>query len=88
MTNATPGAARTFNNRLVLITGAGSGLGFECAKLFASHGARLLLTGRDSAKLQTRLRTIKNRICCSGLAACRRRQRLGICRAGSSICQL
>lgn len=59
MTNATPGAARTFNNRLVLITGAGSGLGFECAKLFASHGARLLLTGRDSAKLQRACEQLK-----------------------------
>lgn len=59
MTNATPGAARTFNNRLVLITGAGSGLGFECAKLFARHGARLLLTGRDSAKLQRACEQLK-----------------------------
>lgn len=37
---------------VVVITGATSGLGKECAKLFYKAGARLVLCGRDREKLQ------------------------------------
>ncbi|XP_006006985.1 dehydrogenase/reductase SDR family member 7B isoform X2 [Latimeria chalumnae] len=38
---------------VVVITGAGSGLGKECARVFHAAGARLVLCGRDREKLQT-----------------------------------
>ncbi|XP_043945327.1 dehydrogenase/reductase SDR family member 7B isoform X2 [Protopterus annectens] len=38
---------------VVVITGASSGLGKECAKLFHVAGARLILCGRDKEKLQS-----------------------------------
>jgi 3-hydroxy acid dehydrogenase / malonic semialdehyde reductase len=37
--------------KTVLITGASSGIGAACAQLFASHGYRLILTGRREEKL-------------------------------------
>lgn len=58
--NNTAGAPRSIKNQLVLITGAGSGLGFACARLFAAQGARLLLVGRDSAKLEQACQQLKH----------------------------
>lgn len=37
---------------VVVITGASSGLGKECAKVFHAAGARLVLCGRDASRLQ------------------------------------
>ncbi|KAL0993712.1 hypothetical protein UPYG_G00112230 [Umbra pygmaea] len=37
---------------VVVITGASSGLGKECAKVFHAAGARLVLCGRDDARLK------------------------------------
>ena len=45
------GARRVFQNKLVLITGGGGGVGFQCARSFAKLGANLLLVGRSSEKL-------------------------------------
>lgn len=39
------------NGRVVLITGATSGIGRATAEIFAQHGFRLILTGRRSEKL-------------------------------------
>lgn len=39
-------------NRIVLITGASSGIGASCAKIFAGAGARLILAARRLEKLQ------------------------------------
>lgn len=39
-------------NRTILITGATSGIGEACARLFAQQGNRLILTGRRSQRLQ------------------------------------
>ena len=36
-----------------LITGGGSGLGYELAKLFAADGHNLVLVGREAEKLDT-----------------------------------
>jgi NAD(P)-dependent dehydrogenase (short-subunit alcohol dehydrogenase family) len=41
-----------FTDKRVLITGASRGLGLVCAKEFASRGARLVLSGRDSKSLE------------------------------------
>ena len=44
--------SKTVANKLVMITGASGGVGYECASLFASEGANVFLVGRDSARLQ------------------------------------
>jgi NAD(P)-dependent dehydrogenase (short-subunit alcohol dehydrogenase family) len=46
------GAPRSFKNKTVVITGGGSGVGFECAKLLAAQGASILLVGRNESKLK------------------------------------
>jgi NAD(P)-dependent dehydrogenase (short-subunit alcohol dehydrogenase family) len=43
----------TWTNKHILITGAGSGIGQALAKLFASKGAKLILTDIDEAGLNT-----------------------------------
>ncbi|TNM96739.1 hypothetical protein fugu_014895 [Takifugu bimaculatus] len=45
-----PGAS--LQDAVVVITGASSGLGKECARIFHAAGARLVLCGRDAARLQ------------------------------------
>lgn len=39
-------------NKIVLITGATSGIGFGCARKFAANGDKLILTGRNEQKLE------------------------------------
>ena len=56
--NASSGQPRDFSGRVVLITGAGSGVGLECARVFAAHGAKLLLVGRSADKLETAVATL------------------------------
>jgi len=43
---------QNFADKRVLITGASKGLGYVCAQAFAGLGARLLVGGRDPAKLE------------------------------------
>ena len=43
--------AHDLEGRSVIITGGASGIGGACARLFASHGARLTLVDRDENKL-------------------------------------
>ena len=50
--NTSSGQPRDFNGRVVLITGAGSGVGLECARVFAAQGAKILLVGRSAEKLE------------------------------------
>lgn len=40
------------NNKVVVLTGAGSGIGLEAVKLFAKEGAKLMLAGRNEAALK------------------------------------
>ncbi len=40
-----------FTGRIVLVTGASSGIGFETARLFADAGAKIVATGRDRGRL-------------------------------------
>ncbi len=42
----------TVRGKLVLITGASAGIGEACARLFAQHGARLLLVARREQRLR------------------------------------
>ena len=52
LANASSGQPRDFSGRVVLITGAGSGVGLECARVFAAQSAKLLLVGRSADKLE------------------------------------
>ncbi|MEQ6291552.1 SDR family NAD(P)-dependent oxidoreductase [Vogesella sp. GCM10023246] len=42
----------SLHNKTIVITGAGTGIGEACARLFAAEGARLVLIGRRAAPLQ------------------------------------
>lgn len=42
----------TLVGKVVFITGAGAGLGRECAELFADRGARVIATDVDSARIE------------------------------------
>jgi NAD(P)-dependent dehydrogenase (short-subunit alcohol dehydrogenase family) len=42
-----------FQGKTVLVTGGSSGIGFSAAKAFADEGARVVITGRDAAALET-----------------------------------
>ena len=48
----TRGEPRDLKGRAVLITGAGGGVGLECARVCAAQGAKLLLVGRSAEKLE------------------------------------
>ena len=39
-------------NKIVLITGATSGIGLACARKFAANGDKLILTGRNAQRLE------------------------------------
>jgi len=48
------------SNNTVLITGGGSGIGFETARLFASLGNKIIITGRNKAKLEQAAAQLSN----------------------------
>ena len=49
-----------FNNRLVVITGATSGIGYQTARKYAAHGADLLCINRNLQKSEDLCREIKS----------------------------
>ena len=48
-------------NKIVLITGASSGIGEGCARKFASEGARLILNARSVEKLEALAQELKDK---------------------------
>ncbi|GMG88468.1 YciK family oxidoreductase [Biformimicrobium ophioploci] len=44
--------ANLLENRIILVTGAGDGIGRTAARTFAAHGATVILLGRTTAKLE------------------------------------
>ena len=53
-------SSEDFNDKRVLITGASKGLGFFCAEKFASMGSQLVVTGRDTKKLEDLRKLLRN----------------------------
>ena len=49
-----------FRNKLVVITGATSGIGYHTARKYAAHGSNLLCINRNPEKSEAFLREIKN----------------------------
>ena len=45
-------AANVLQDKIILVTGAGDGIGRVAAKTFAAHGATVVLLGRTMAKLE------------------------------------
>jgi NAD(P)-dependent dehydrogenase (short-subunit alcohol dehydrogenase family) len=55
----TPDDIADQTGRTALITGANSGIGLETARVLAAHGARVILAGRDQARLEEAARVIR-----------------------------
>jgi retinol dehydrogenase-12 len=49
----------TQERKTIIVTGGNSGIGFETAKVLTQHGHRVVITGRDEAKLRQAASTIQ-----------------------------
>ena len=49
----------SLHNKVVCITGASAGIGLACAREFAAHGSRLLLSARRVELVQTLARDLE-----------------------------
>ena len=45
--------SRNFTGKVVLVTGSSSGIGAETVKLFASLGAKVVVTGRNKTRIKS-----------------------------------
>lgn len=52
---------KDFRNKIIYITGGSSGIGLECAKLFASLGGGVVLLARNEAKLKEAAEEVKSK---------------------------
>jgi uncharacterized oxidoreductase len=50
-------------NKIVLVTGGGSGIGLQIAKLLSEQGNKVIITGRNEAKLQAAVATLTKATC-------------------------
>ncbi len=51
----------SLNEKIVLITGASSGIGLACAQKFAEHGARLIVAARRKARLDELIKDLNKK---------------------------
>lgn len=49
-----------FDNQVCVVTGAGSGIGFTCAKMMAESGAKVAMVGRNPEKIQMAAEMLKD----------------------------
>lgn len=56
--------AEYFKNKVIIITGASSGIGLACAHLFASYGAKLVLGARRVEILQAEAEKMPSEVLC------------------------
>ena len=49
-----------FKNKVVLITGAGAGLGYACAQAFANAGAKIAITDISQEALNSAVADLQN----------------------------
>lgn len=50
----------SLKGKTILITGASSGIGASCCRLLSGHGANIILTGRDTARLSCVLNELES----------------------------
>mgnify|MGYP001061419102 CR=1 FL=1 len=56
-----------FKDKVVVVTGAGQGLGKVVAKMFADEGAKVILAGRTASKVENAAAEIGGRTVHDGL---------------------
>ena len=49
-----------FDHQVCVVTGAGSGIGFTCAKIMAESGAKVAMIGRNAEKIQAAAEMLKD----------------------------
>ena len=49
----------SFQDKIVLVTGGGSGIGFSIAQQFLTNGAKVIITGRNEEKLEKAIEKLK-----------------------------
>lgn len=49
-----------FDGKVCVVTGAGSGIGFTCAKVMAESGAKVAMVGRNAKKIQMAAEMLKD----------------------------
>ena len=55
-----------FKGKVAIVTGGSSGIGKETAKRLVAHGASVVLSGRDEAKLRSAAKEISSDLAWSG----------------------